>query len=101
MKNFYFASLCRRGLIGGAIYFEKDRLIYICNKLTLPAEYRRIEMPFANIVKTERGRTCFLPSVTIEMKNGDRNKFIVCFMKSFAEKLAGSIPTETSSEDLK
>lgn len=83
MKEAFYGSLCYEGLRGGAIQVNDQAVIYKNQTLTLPDEYKNIEMPFQDIEKVEKGRAGLFPAVTIYLKNGKKYKLVVFNRKKF------------------
>lgn len=87
-KDVYQVSLCRNGVLGGLLYVKQGELVYCTNKLTVPAEIRRLHMPYEDIASIEKAA---YHTVTITMKNGDSYRFLVFsrekLMKAAAVKL--------------
>ncbi len=83
MRKYFIASLCRNGILGGGIVAENDRYTYHTNKLSVPATSRNIEMKYENIRDISRGWLLCFPTVTVRMKNGDENRFILFRRNAF------------------
>ena len=78
MKKHFIASLCRGGgLIGGALVVDDTGITYKTNKLTVPNEYRNLEMKYSDITGISKGWLLILPIITIAMSNGETYKFFV------------------------
>ncbi|MBO5924685.1 MAG: hypothetical protein J6Q52_00290 [Clostridia bacterium] len=87
MKSF-ICSLCRNGIIGGALYLDKASLTYKTNKLTVDKQYRNLVLPMSEI-KEITWKWIVFPVATVFMKNGEQYKFIIFnksrFVKCFEE----------------
>ena len=87
MKSF-ICSLCRNGIIGGALYLDKASLTYKTNKLTVDKKYRNLVLPMSGI-KEITWKWIVFPVATVFMKNGEQYKFIIFnksrFVKCFEE----------------
>ena len=83
MKKVFRSSLCYEGIRGGAITIEEDKVRYRSKVLTLPEEYKDIEMPMDEISGVEKGNMFLFPTVIIRMKNGESYKFVVFSRKQF------------------
>ena len=87
MKSF-ICSLCRNGIIGGALYLDRASLTYKTNKLTVDKKYRNLVLPMSAI-KEITWKWIVFPVATVFMKNGEQYKFIIFnksrFVKCFEE----------------
>ena len=87
MKSFV-CSLCRNGIIGGALYLDNSSLTYKTNKLTIDKKYRNLVLPMSDI-KEITWKWIVFPVATVFMKNGEEYKFIIFnkprFVKRFQE----------------
>lgn len=75
--------MCRNGIIGGFIYVTPERLIYQTGKISISKALQNIEMPFSDVISTERGKFLFLPTVSFKMKDGGEFKYIIYSVKRF------------------
>ena len=89
MKDIYIASFCHNGILGGALYFDDEKVTYRTNKLSVAPEYRNLEMPFENMVDVKTGWLLVFPTVSLSFKSGTIYKFIVFSRKSFIDRLRG------------
>ena len=80
----FVCSLCRGGLLGGALYLDENSLTYRTNKLTVDPMLRNLVMPLRNIRSISWERVIF-PIVTVQLKRGGSYKFLL-FNKSSFEK---------------
>ena len=64
---------------GGGITADAEAITYHTGKLTVPAEYRHLEMKYKDICRVTAGWLFILPTVTIEMQNGKVFRFAVFF----------------------
>ena len=83
MKSFV-CSLCHNGILGGALYLDRQSLTYKTNKLTVDKKYRNLVLPMQEI-KEVSWKWIIFPVATVHMKNGERYKFII-FNQSRFEK---------------
>lgn len=83
MRKAFFGSLCYEGIRGGAITIEEGKVCYRSKVLTLPEEYRDIQMPVGEIEHIEKGNLFVFPIVTILMNSGKSYKFVVFARKKF------------------
>ena len=79
MKMF-MCSLCRNGIIGGALYLDDRALTYKTNKLTVEKKIRNLEMPLEEITEISWKQMLF-PVMTVHLKNGETYQFLM-FNKS-------------------
>ena len=64
-KQLFMVSFCYRGLLGGEIIADENAVTYRTGKLTIPAEYRNLEMKYTDIAYVYRDKAAFLPAVSI------------------------------------
>ncbi len=79
MKQYFVVSLIKNGILGGGITADAEAITYHTGKLTVPAEYRHLEMKYKDICRVTAGWLFILPTVTIEMQNGKAFRFAVFF----------------------
>lgn len=87
MEKTYVASLCKNGLLGGGLFLDDERVTYRTGKLQVPPEIRNLQLPFCRIKGVEKSKALFLPTVTIEMKDGQAWKFLVFGRNGFLANL--------------
>ena len=88
MKKHFVVSLVRGGLLGGAIVADEDAITYRTGKVTVPSEYRNLEMKYEDISEVALGWLLVLPTVMVKMRNGNEYKFAMFFnRKGFVEIL--------------
>ena len=80
MRKSFMCSLCRNGILGGALYLENEALTYKTTKLTVDQQYRNLILPFKEIREITWKRIIF-PVATFHMKNGEEYTFLI-FNKS-------------------
>ena len=85
MNRYFIASLCKNGILGGAIVADDEAITYKTNKLTVPVEFRNIKMRYRDIKNTEAGWLFVFPTVSVEMKNGAVHKFVIFGRKGFID----------------
>ena len=85
MNKYFIASLCKNGILGGAIVADDEAITYKTNKLTVPVELRNIKMRYRDIKNTEAGWLFIFPTVLVEMKNGAVHKFVIFGRKGFID----------------
>ena len=86
MCDIYAASLCRQGILGGAVCLKADRIIYKTNKVSAAPQYRRVEMKYSDIDGIDKGRQFLFPTVTVKKKNGNNYKFVMFNRKQFLNR---------------
>lgn len=77
MRQTFICSLCREGILGGALYLDEETLTYRTNKLSISRQYRNLRLPLKDITDIQKGWLLCFPTVTLTMKNHDNWKFIV------------------------
>lgn len=81
MKKYFIVSLVKNGILGGSIVADLEAITYHTGKVTVPKEYRHLEMKYKDICKVTPGWLFILPTVLIEMQNGEEFKFAVFFSR--------------------
>ena len=81
MKKYFVVSLVKNGILGGGIVADSEAITYHTGKVTVPKEYRHLEMKYKDICKVTTGWLFILPTVLIEMRNGEAFKFAVFFSR--------------------
>ena len=69
-------SLCRNGILGGALYLDENSVTYKTNKLTVDKAYRNLILPLDEIAELTWKWVVF-PIATMRMTNGEQYKFII------------------------
>ena len=91
-KQAFVCSLCRNGILGGALYLDAEALTYKTGKLTVDPKYRNLALPLADIAKITWKWVVF-PVATVHMKSGEQYTFLIFnkdrFMKRY-EALRGN-----------
>lgn len=82
MKKYFVVSLVKNGILGGGIVADSEAITYHTNKVTVPKKYRHLEMKYKDICKVTTGSFFILPTVSIEMQNGEKFKFAVFFNRN-------------------
>ena len=83
MKSFV-CNLCHNGILGGGLYLDSQSLTYKTSKLTVDKKYRNIVLPLQEIKEISWKWIVFFLA-TVNMKNGEKYKFII-FNKPRFEK---------------
>ena len=81
MKKAFMCSLCRNGILGGALYLEPESVTYRTNKLTVDPKYRNLVLPMDKI----REITWKWIVATFQMDDGAEHTFLI-FNKGRFEK---------------
>jgi hypothetical protein len=81
MKKYFVVSLIHNGILGGGIVADSEAVTYHTGKLTVPDRYRHLEMKYKEMDQVTTGWLFLLPTVTIEMKNGEVFRFAVFFSR--------------------
>lgn len=76
MRNAFLCSLCRNGILGGALYLEPDTITYKTQKLTVAEPYRNLVLPRSGI-QSLTWKWVVFPVATFCMKTGERYTFIL------------------------
>lgn len=89
MKKSFVCSLCRGGIIGGALYLDEASLTYKTNKLTVAPDWRNLVIPLSEIRELS-WKWIIFPVATFRMTCGAEYKFII-FNKSRFNKCYNEI----------
>ena len=81
MKKYFVVSLVKKGILGGGIVADSEAITYHTGKVTIPQEYRHLEMKYEDICEVTAGWLFILPTVTVKMRNGKEYKFVVFFSR--------------------
>ena len=81
MKKYFIVSFLKNGLLGGGIVADSEAITYHTGKITVPKEYRHLEMKYKDIYSVTPYRFFLLPMVLIKMKNGEKFKFAMFFCR--------------------
>ena len=76
MKKTFICSLCRNGILGGALYLDEASLTFKTNKLTVDRVYRNLVLPLDQITELTWKWIVF-PIATMRMASGEQYKFII------------------------
>ena len=79
MKKYFVVSLVKNGILGGGIVADSEAITYHTGKVTVPKEYRHLEMKYKDICRATIGWLFIIPTVLIKMQNGEEFKFAVFF----------------------
>lgn len=87
MKDAFMASFFHEGILGGAIYLQRDKVRYRTDKLQLEPRYRDLEIPYNSIAEMKTGWALCFPTVTLVTKSGISYRFIVFHRRKFLSRL--------------
>ena len=79
MKKYFVVSLVKNGILGGGIVADSEAITYRTGKVTVSREYRNLVMKYEDICQVTPGWLFILPTVTVQMRNGEEYKFTVFF----------------------
>ncbi len=96
MKQYYAASFCREGILGGGIAADDDVITYKTGKATVSSRLRNLEMKYRNIQDFSHKWVLCFPVFTISMNDGENYRFIIFSPKRFNALLKKS---ETLNRD--
>ncbi|MDO4192701.1 MAG: hypothetical protein Q4D24_05315 [Erysipelotrichaceae bacterium] len=83
MKQYYVASLCHEGVLGGGIVADDDGITYKTGKVTVASKLKNLEMKYRNIQDFSQKWVFCFPVFTISMNDGENYKFIIFSPKRF------------------
>ena len=87
MKQYFIASICREGVLGGGIVADNEAITYKTGKVTVSPKLKNFEMKDRDIQGfTKKWVFCF-PVFSIIMNDGENYKFIVFSSKRFSSLL--------------
>ena len=98
MEKTYVASLCKNGLLGGGLFLDDERVTYRTGKISVSPEIRNLQLPFCRIKDVKKSKALFLPTVTIEMRDGREWKFLVFGRNSFLGNLKAAMDAYASGD---
>ena len=91
MKQYYIASLCRGGILGGGIVADDAGITYKTGKVTVSSGLRDLEMKFTDIQDYSQKWVLCFPVFTISMNDGENYKFIIFSPKRFNAILKNNV----------
>ena len=84
MEENYYASVCHYGVQGGAVRLTDEFFLFRCQKESIEDEFKRIEIPYANIKRILYKTKFFrFHIVTIDQYEGKTYKFLIFNVKRF------------------
>ena len=91
MKQYFIASICREGILGGGIVADDEALTFKTGKVTVSPRLRNLEMKYRDIQGfTKKWVFCF-PVFSISMNDGEIYKFIIFQPKRFSALLSEKV----------
>jgi hypothetical protein len=88
MTKAFVCSLCRNGILGGALYLDPQALTYRTNKLTVDPKYRSLVLPLKDIESLSWKQIVF-PVASFRMTDGETYTMIIFnkprFLKYYEE----------------
>lgn len=91
MKQYYVASLCRKGILGGGIVADDEGITYKTGKVTVSEKFRNLEMKYRNIRDYAKKWVLCFPVFTISMNDGENYTFIIFSPKRFEALLSEKV----------
>ncbi len=93
MRKVFMCSLCHNGILGGALYLDRQSVTYMCQKITIDKKYRKLVLPLDEI-KEVSWKWVVFPIATFHMNNGEKYKILIfnkcrfkkCFQEYFQDK---------------
>lgn len=83
MKEYFAASLCRGGILGGGIVADDESITYKTGKVTVSPRFRNLQMKYADIHGFTMKRILLFPVFSISMSDGETYTFIVFGSRRF------------------
>lgn len=84
MKKSFYASACIQGIHGGAIKLTDDAFYFVCQKITIPNDYKMLKIPYENIELISYHMFALIfPIVKIKVKTGKKYKFVIFNKRKF------------------
>ena len=92
MKQYFIASICREGIIGGGIIADDDGITFKTGKITVSSKIKNLEMKYRNIREFSRKWVFCFPVFSIVMDDGEIYKFIIFRPNRFSSLLSDKVP---------
>ncbi len=97
MKQYFIASICREGILGGGIVADDEAITYKTGKVTVSPKIKNLEMKYRDIQGfTKKWVFCF-PVFSIVMNDGETYKFILFNPKRFNSLLSDKVKQQIRS----
>lgn len=52
MRKSFVVSLCSDGVLGGGMYVDEEKMVYLTNKISVSSRYRKLGIRLEDILKT-------------------------------------------------
>lgn len=83
VKKIFIVSLYHKGLIGGKLQINENKIVYSTNKKIIDKKYQKININKKDIIKLEYDKLFILPIVVIKTNQNEIYKFIIFSIKKF------------------
>ena len=92
MKQQYFiASICREGIIGGGIAADDEAITFKTNKLTVSSTIKNLELKYRNIRGYAKKWVLCFPVFSIFMDDGETYTFLIFSPGRFSSLLRDKV----------
>ena len=91
MKGYFLASLCREGILGGAILADDAGITFRTNKLTVPPRLKNLRLDYRDIQSFSKKWVLCFPVFTLRLREGEVFRFIVFAPRRFSALLGEQI----------
>ena len=91
MKQYYIASICREGILGGGIVADDEALTFRTGKATVSPRLKNLEIKYRDIQSFTKKRVFCFPVFSITMNDGEVYKFIIFNPKRFNSLLSDKV----------
>lgn len=98
MKEYFIASICRNGLLGGAIIADDAAITYKTGKVTVSPELRNLPLKYKDIKGFSEKQVLCFSVFSIEMNDGEVYKFLIFQPKRFRTLLREMIKSGNADE---
>lgn len=86
MRKVYAASIIWKGVLGGGIITEDDKMTYRTGKLLIPEKIKNLEMKYCDIQSIICGRILLFPTIEVVLPE-ESYKFIVFNRKGLLKNI--------------
>lgn len=84
MKEYFIASAVIHGVQGGGVALTDDAFWFLCDKITIDDEYKRLQIPYDAVKSVAYHRVALIfPVVKLTLKNDKIYKFVIFRVKKF------------------
>lgn len=77
MRQYFIASICREGILGGGIVADEESITFKTGKVTVSYRLKNLRMEYSSIQSFSRKWVLCFPVFTITMNDGEIYKFII------------------------